>query len=151
MAKQHVRVFVRVFRGSVTPQILSAVLARLATAKSQELVQTLVLVFARLVHLNVNKTLDFLSSSALPDGSPALPFVMRKWVDSQVDFSGTYQRKVTILALAALVQLNNPKLNAISVRGTMLWICACASECSLSVCRGGVTHHRPLDALQGRS
>lgn len=110
----------------MTPQILSAVLARLATAATQELTQTLVLVFARLIHLNVNKTLDFLSSSTLPDGSPALPYVMRTWADHQVVFKGSYQRKVTILALVALVQLNNAKINSVTVRGSFASSCVCA-------------------------
>ncbi len=52
----------------------------------------------------------------LPDNSVALPFVMRVWMENQPMFAGSYQRKVTILALVALIQLNHAQLNAITVK-----------------------------------
>lgn len=61
--------------------------------------------------------MEFLSTAKLGDGSVALPFVMRTWVDNQPHFSGSYQRKVTVLALVALLKLQNAQLNNLPVRG----------------------------------
>jgi hypothetical protein len=45
---------------SVLPQLLTALLERLSTASSPPLIQTIVLVFARLMHLNMNSVMGFL-------------------------------------------------------------------------------------------
>ncbi len=102
---------------SVTPQILSAILPRLGCTNSPLLVQTLVLVFARLIHSNPANVLDFLAKSKTPDGGSALSFLLTVWVENQTAFYGAYQTKVTLFALVALFRLNSPQINAIKVRG----------------------------------
>ncbi len=74
-----------------------------------------------------------------PDGTNALTFLLRIWVDNQLrkrkilffffffffssvslsrlSFYGSYQTKVTLFALVLLFKLNSPQLNSIKVKG----------------------------------
>lgn len=103
--------------GSVVPQILNASLPRLAKTSSHSLIQSLILVFARLIHLNPQLTMDFLMSTKIPDGSSALAFVMKIWLEYQTSFYGSFQTKVTVLALLKLFQMNNAQVNSVKVKG----------------------------------
>lgn len=115
---------------SVTPQILTSMLPRMALTASPTLIQTLVLVFARLIHVNaapvIGKLLLFCSSTCsspaellsktpTPDGSPALAFLLKVWVDNQSSFYGSYQAKVTLFALVHILKLNNPTVSMCSL------------------------------------
>ena len=56
--------------------------------------QSLVLVFAHLMHSQMTAVLDFLSSVPSPTGRPALEFVLGEWCAKQHLFVGEYERKV---------------------------------------------------------
>jgi|JI10StandDraft_1071094.scaffolds.fasta_scaffold355682_2 hypothetical protein len=75
-----------------------------------------------------------LSNMRAADGSSALAFLLRVWVDNQLSkqkkeedlcltfkkrsaFYGSYQTKVTLFALVLLFKLNAPQINAIKVKG----------------------------------
>eukprot|EP00094_Tigriopus_californicus_P002531 TCALIF_02446-PA protein Name:"Similar to Ipo9 Importin-9 (Mus musculus)" AED:0.08 eAED:0.08 QI:0/0.33/0.2/0.9/1/1/10/0/889 len=65
--------------------------------------------------------LNFLSSVPGPTGEPALNFVLAEWVSRQHIFYGDYENKVTMVALAKLLQHgvnnNDTRLQGILVKG----------------------------------
>lgn len=101
--------------------ILTAVSARLATAELPSLVQSLCLVFARLVHSHGPEILNVLEQLPAPAGSAAptmLVFVFRTWIEKQAEFYGLYCIKVTTSALLQVAAWNDPRINQITVVGS---------------------------------
>lgn len=56
--------------------------------------QSLIMVFAHLVHSQLEPLLEFLCSLPGPTGKPALEFVMTEWMSRQHLFYGQYEGKV---------------------------------------------------------
>lgn len=56
--------------------------------------QSLIMVFAHLVHTQLEPLLEFLCSLPGPTGKPALEFVMAEWTGRQHLFYGQYEGKV---------------------------------------------------------
>ncbi len=56
--------------------------------------QSLVLVFAHLMHTQMDAVLEFLCSVPGPTGKPALEFVLTEWCAKQHLFYGAYDGKV---------------------------------------------------------
>ena len=52
----------------------------------------------------LSAVLNFLCSVPGPSGEPALHFVMIEWVGRQHVFYGSYEKKVSIMALAKILQ-----------------------------------------------
>ena len=52
------------------------------------------MVFAQLVHHQMEAVLDFLSTVPGPTGKPALEFVLSEWCSKQHLFYGAYEAKV---------------------------------------------------------
>ncbi|CEG40766.1 hypothetical protein F442_04004 [Plasmopara halstedii] len=107
--------------------ILSAVCARLAATSLPSLVQSLCMVFARLVHSHGRDLLNVLEHLPAPttrDGQNQalnmLTFVFQTWIEKQQDFYGLYCIKVTISALMKVVEWNDPRINAITVTGSVV-------------------------------
>ncbi|KAL3671303.1 hypothetical protein V7S43_003234 [Phytophthora oleae] len=105
--------------------ILSAVCARLAATELPSLVQSLCMVFARLVHSHGPEILNVLEQlpppSALAGQAQApnmLTFVFRTWIEKQQDFYGLYCIKVTMSALLKVVEWNDPRIMSITVTGS---------------------------------
>lgn len=100
--------------------ILSAIGARLASAKLPSLVQSLCLVFARLVHTHGRDILDVLER--LPSPSTAHPtmlaFVFSTWIEKQDEFYGLYCIKVTISALLKVAEWNDARATQLVVAGS---------------------------------
>lgn len=85
--------------------LLRSVLSKLQNSETLSVIQSLVLVFANLIHYDMKTVLDFLSSIPGPTGSTsALEFVLNHWLGRQQLFFGNRDRKVTILALCKLLQ-----------------------------------------------
>ena len=57
--------------------------------------QSLVMIFANLMHNQMEAVLEFLTSVPDPMGKPALQFVLAEWCARQHLFYGAYERKVT--------------------------------------------------------
>uniref|UniRef100_A0AAV1T7M1 Importin N-terminal domain-containing protein n=1 Tax=Peronospora matthiolae TaxID=2874970 RepID=A0AAV1T7M1_9STRA len=105
--------------------ILSAVCARLAATELPSLVQSLCMVFARLVHSHGSELLNVLEQlpppAALAGQAQApnmLTFVFQTWIEKQQDFYGLYCIKVTMSALFKVVSWNDPRINSITVEGS---------------------------------
>jgi len=56
--------------------------------------QSLLMIFARLMHDQIEAVLEFLTSVPDPMGKPALEFVLKEWCARQHSFYGAYERKV---------------------------------------------------------
>lgn len=80
--------------GANLDAILKAVLSKIQSSQVPLVQQSLIMVFAQLVHTRMDAVLTFLSSLPGPDGKPVLEFLMTEWVNRQVTFAGSYGVKV---------------------------------------------------------
>jgi importin-9 len=73
--------------------LLKAVLSKLQRAETLSVIQSLVMVYAQLIHSELDAVLNFLSGVPGPTGQSALNFVMSEWVSRQHLFYGAYESK----------------------------------------------------------
>lgn len=110
--------------GENLDHLLKAVLSKLRGSETLSVIQSLLMVYAQLVHTQLAAVLNFLCSVPGPSGEPALHFVMTEWVARQHMFYGSYETKVTIVALAKLLQHgvnnNDTRLQDIHVNGDQI-------------------------------
>ncbi|XP_071784308.1 importin-9-like [Asterias amurensis] len=111
--------------GDNSDMILRAVLSKMQQAETLSVTQSLLMVFAHLMHSCMEDVLEFLSSVPGPTGKPALEFVLTDWVTRQNMFYGAYDSKVSITALSKLLQhmINKPdqRLEGIIVKGDQIF------------------------------
>uniref|UniRef100_A0A8C5AEK9 Importin 9 n=1 Tax=Gadus morhua TaxID=8049 RepID=A0A8C5AEK9_GADMO len=107
--------------GEQLDQILRAILSKMQQAETLSVMQSLIMVFAHLVHSQLDPLLEFLCSLPGPTGKPALEFVMTEWMSRQHLFYGQYEGKVSTVALCKLLQhglnTNDKRLQDIVVKG----------------------------------
>ncbi|XP_013378679.1 importin-9 isoform X1 [Lingula anatina] len=105
--------------------MLRAILSKMQQAETLSVVQSLVMVFAHLIHTQMDAVLEFLYNVPGPTGKPALEFVMNEWCSRQHLFYGAYEGKVSAVALSKLLQhaLNNndQRLSEIQVKGEQIF------------------------------
>uniref|UniRef100_A0A8C7NT32 Importin 9 n=1 Tax=Oncorhynchus mykiss TaxID=8022 RepID=A0A8C7NT32_ONCMY len=110
--------------GEQLDQILRAILSKMQQAETLSVMQSLIMVFAHLVHSQLEPLLEFLCSLPGPTGKPALEFVMAEWMSRQHLFYGQYEGKVSTVALCKLLQhglnTNDKRLQDIVVKGEEL-------------------------------
>ncbi|CAF1010190.1 unnamed protein product [Didymodactylos carnosus] len=105
-----IRSFIRVIGnnqlslGDTLVQILKAVLAKLQGSSILTVQQSLIVVFAHLIHSNIDDVINFLTSMPGPNGGSAFDFVMQEWTMKQHLFYGPYDIKVSIIALSCLLE-----------------------------------------------
>ena len=80
--------------GEQLDMLLKAVLSKLQGAQTLTVAQSLIMVYAHLVHSQLEAVLSFLSSVPGPTGASALQFVLGEWVSKQQQFFGCYESKV---------------------------------------------------------
>uniref|UniRef100_A0A3B4A0Z0 Importin N-terminal domain-containing protein n=1 Tax=Periophthalmus magnuspinnatus TaxID=409849 RepID=A0A3B4A0Z0_9GOBI len=111
--------------GEQLDQILRAILSKMQQAETLSVMQSLIMVFAHLVHSQLEPLLEFLCSLPGPTGKPALEFVMTEWMSRQHLFYGQYEGKVSTVALCKLLQhgLNteDKRLQDIVVKGEEIY------------------------------
>ncbi|XP_024605429.1 importin-9 [Neophocaena asiaeorientalis asiaeorientalis] len=107
--------------GENLDQILRAILSKMQQAETLSVMQSLIMVFAHLVHTQLEPLLEFLCSLPGPTGKPALEFVMAEWTSRQHLFYGQYEGKVSSVALCKLLQhginADDKRLQDIRVKG----------------------------------
>ncbi|XP_034021991.1 importin-9 [Thalassophryne amazonica] len=107
--------------GDQLDQILRAILSKMQQAETLSVMQSLIMVFAHLVHSQLEPLLEFLCSLPGPTGKPALEFVMTEWMSRQHLFYGQYEGKVSTVALCKLLQhslnTDDKRLQDIVVKG----------------------------------
>ncbi|XP_024900549.1 importin-9 [Pteropus alecto] len=111
--------------GENLDQILRAILSKMQQAETLSVMQSLIMVFAHLVHTQLEPLLEFLCSLPGPTGKPALEFVMAEWTGRQHLFYGQYEGKVSSVALCKLLQhginTDDRRLQDIRVKGEELY------------------------------
>jgi hypothetical protein len=114
-------------------QLLQAVAQRLARASHAQLIQSLIIVFARLAVHNAAEIVDFLASLDIPTSSlPSPPtttssqtvnglhHILPLWLDSSATFAGHSAIATNIHALTALYSLHDPRIASIPCKGDLI-------------------------------
>ncbi|KAI0216737.1 Importin-9 [Lamellibrachia satsuma] len=105
--------------------MLRAVLSKMQQAETLSVLQSLIMVFAHLIHHQMEAVLDFLSTVPGPTGKPALEFVLTEWCSKQHLFYGLYEAKISTVALCKLLQhaieKNDQRLQNIEVKGDQIF------------------------------
>lgn len=101
--------------------LLKAVLSKMQCADALLVMQSLLIIFAHLINTEFDATLNFLSTVPGPTGQSALAFVLTEWVGRQHLFSGSYDRKLTTVALCKVLEYGvthgDSRLKEITVKG----------------------------------
>lgn len=84
--------------GPYLPALLKAVASRLATAVATNLIQSLIVVFARLVIKQPNDVVEFLATNTIGD-RPCLQVVLSAWLENSNVFSGYSEIKQKYVAV----------------------------------------------------
>ncbi|EKX35213.1 hypothetical protein GUITHDRAFT_146623 [Guillardia theta CCMP2712] len=107
-------------RGAVQhliPNMLAAALEQLRAARTLQLKQAIVVLFARLLVEDLEATLGFLKEHRLEGGQEALPVLLVCWAKEHGDFSGSYECKVLTAALGSLLLSGDMAVLNMSVPG----------------------------------
>ncbi|KAK0168636.1 hypothetical protein PV327_002414 [Microctonus hyperodae] len=107
--------------GENLDSLLKAVLSKMQRAETLTVMQSLLMVYAHLINTEFDAVLNFLSTVPGPTGQSALAFVLVEWVNRQQLFFGSYDRKVTTVALSKILEYgvthDDSRLNEITVKG----------------------------------
>lgn len=85
-------------------------------SRMPSIVQSLVLIFARLIHSHPKEIIDFLSETSI-DNRISLKIVLDKWLLQQPLFRGYYTKNVTFSALLKLFVQRDPRIESLMVIG----------------------------------
>ena len=105
------------------PNLLSVSAARLLAAKHDPLTQSLSMLFAHLALVDASEVVNFLASiKPFGPNEPVtgLETVLKKWVDSSVNFVGSDAIKTNVMALANIYKLDDARIKAIHVDGDLI-------------------------------
>ncbi|CAG9956264.1 unnamed protein product [Clonostachys rosea f. rosea IK726] len=105
--------------GPFLPQLLQAVVNRLASAQQVTLIQSLCLVFVGLSIHGASDVLEFLSQTQT-NGKSGLQVVMELWLENTTAFAGYDEIRQNVIALSKIYSLNDPRLAQISVKGELI-------------------------------
>ncbi|XP_030449726.1 uncharacterized protein LOC115672097 isoform X1 [Syzygium oleosum] len=101
----------------------AALVRRMQSAEIAGLRTSLILIFARLVHIsvpNVQQFIDMLTRVPAEGYDNAFTYVMSEWTKLQGEIQGSYQIKVTTTALALLLSTMHDELGKINVQGHLI-------------------------------
>lgn len=90
------------FLGDQIDLLLKAVISKMQLVESLNVIMSLVMIFAHLFLIQMDAVMNFLSSIPGPTGEPAMNFVFSNWLSRQHLFYGTYERKVSVMALCKI-------------------------------------------------
>lgn len=100
--------------------LLKAVISKMQLVESLSVIMSLVMTFAHLVVTQMEAVLNFLSTVPGPTGEPAIQFVLTHWLTRQHMFYGTYERKVSTMALCKLfeygITTHDGRLTSVTIR-----------------------------------
>lgn len=90
------------YLGDQIDLLLKAVISKMQLVSSLNVIMSLVMIFAHLFLIQLDAVMNFLSSVPGPTGEPAMNYVFNNWLSRQHMFFGTYERKVSVMALCKL-------------------------------------------------
>ena len=112
--------------GSNLDLLLKAVLSKMQRTETSTVMQSLLMIYAHLINSEFDAVLNFLSTVPGPSGESALVFVLTEWVSKQQLFFGSYDRKVSTVALCKLLEYgvtqDDMRLNEIMVDGDLVYL-----------------------------
>ncbi|KAJ6726479.1 IMPORTIN-9 [Salix purpurea] len=100
--------------------LVGALVRRMQSAQIVVLKNSLLLIFARLVHMSlphVEQFIDMLIGIPAQGYENSFVYVMSEWTRQQGEIQGAYQIKVTASALALLLSTRHAELNKVNVQG----------------------------------
>ncbi|KAK9114633.1 hypothetical protein Syun_021430 [Stephania yunnanensis] len=103
--------------------LIAALIRRMLSCQIAGLKSSLLVVFARLVHMsgpNVEQFIDLLITLPADGYENSLAYVMSEWTRQQGEIQGSYQIKVTTSALALLLSTQHAELAKICVKGHLI-------------------------------
>lgn len=106
--------------GPCLPQLLTAIIKRLETAKMPAFSETLVMLFCNFIQKDTISVLNFLSDIQLTNGRNGLELLLCSWCESFPDVRGVYQVKLCSTAMMMVLSSGNPLLNSIMVKGDLI-------------------------------
>ena len=106
--------------GPYLPELLRAIAIRLSIATQAQLIQNLILVFARLALASPSEIIEFLAQVSVSGDTNGLSMVMAKWLENSTNFAGYDDIRQNLSALMALYRLHDARLEQISVRGDLI-------------------------------
>ncbi|KAK8475732.1 hypothetical protein V6N13_023235 [Hibiscus sabdariffa] len=109
--------------GQHIQNLIVALVRRMQSASIAGLRSSLLLIFARLIHLsapNVEQFINLLLTIPTEGYQNAFVYVMSEWTKQQGEIQGAYQIKVTTSALALLLSTRHPELTNINVQGHLI-------------------------------
>ncbi|KAL7010710.1 hypothetical protein ACKWTF_016847 [Chironomus riparius] len=92
------------FLGEKIDLLLKAALSKMQLVESLHVIMSLIMIFAHLFLIQIDAVMNFLSSIPGPSGEPAMNFVFSNWLSRQHLFYGTYERKVSVMALCKIFE-----------------------------------------------
>ncbi|KAK9091071.1 hypothetical protein Sjap_024248 [Stephania japonica] len=103
--------------------LIAALIRRMQSCQIAGLKSSLLVVFARLLHMsapNVEQFIDLLITLPADGYENSLAYVMSEWTRQQGEIQGSYQIKVTTSALALLLSTQHAELANICVKGHLI-------------------------------
>ena len=112
----------------VLPQLLDAMVQRLASAQTATFIQSLIVPIAYLMHnddAQANQVMDLLqgvvvASAEQSQSGSGLEVLLRKWADNAETVHGFWAQRVTALALTKVIQSRRPLLFDLTVNGDLI-------------------------------
>lgn len=105
--------------GPLLPDLLRAIAARLVSAILPQFIQSLILVFARLVLKQASDVINFLGGLTIGDRN-GLDVVMSSWLANTTYFTGYDEIRQNAMALCHIYNLQDPRLSQIIVPGDLI-------------------------------
>ncbi|GLT91714.1 hypothetical protein SLE2022_095890 [Rubroshorea leprosula] len=103
--------------------LVFALVRRMQSAQISGLKSSLLLIFARLIHLsapNIEQFINLLISIQAEGYENAFSYVMSEWTKLQGEIQGSYQIKVTTSALALLLSMKHAEIAKVNVQGLLI-------------------------------
>ena len=94
--------------------MLMCVVWKIYKSRMPSIVQSLVLIFARLIQTNPREIVEFLAETSI-ENRICLKIVLDKWLLQQALFRGSYTRTVTLSALVKLFRARDPRIETLMV------------------------------------
>jgi hypothetical protein len=92
------------YLGEKIDLLLKAVISKMQLVESLSVIMSIVMIFAHLILIQMDAVLNFLSTVPGPTGEPAMNFVFASWLTRQNLFYGSYERRVSTMALCKLFE-----------------------------------------------
>jgi hypothetical protein len=118
--------------GQFLDEILKIIITRIQHAEMPSLIESLILIFARLINNHPNYVINFLINLQLENVPAkqipninngtinALTYILFMWTKWHIEFRGSYNLKLSLISLSKFLLFNDEKINSIMVPGELI-------------------------------